>query len=452
MRCLGAVQAPVETGARISSGKWKRLALLTLALSADSSEASVLTTLFPVIRTALGLSGADLGTLVAANKLAGAACSPLWIWLTRRWSRKAGLALAAGLWGIFGVALGFANGRVSLLILSCVLAAGYSGAPPIITEIVADLFDDRARGRAVGVMYGSVSVFGAMSGALVAQLSGFPGGWRVGFWLLGGISVAAGLVILIWFEDPGAGAGEMAAARPRGAPGPRLPLASAMAVFRVPSFDLMLLSRLLSGHLVIGSFGIFFLTSVRQFSDAAASLVLLPFGAGVCLGTFGGGYIVDRLHRRLPGTGRIAFLQVAQLAFAFVAFLATAFSWGGIGAYLALWGAMGFWQGVNPGVNRPIVMAVIAPELRGWAFMIMLAIVEPVGWAVYSFGVGWLGDRAGLQFAFLLVLVGVMVVNAAAITPLYWTYGRDAARARRIDAPPTSGTAEPRRSLVTSDR
>jgi predicted MFS family arabinose efflux permease len=408
--------------------RWRHLAILTSALAIENSEASVVAALFPTIRAALGLSLTDLGILSAASKVSGAVCGPFWIWLARRWNRKAVLVVSAGLWGLWGIAAGFSNGFPALLLFYCIFAAGYAGAPPVVTEIISDLFHDRDRGRAVGLMYGSISLFGSVAGPLIGQLSGIHDGWRIGFWAVGGFNVLAGLLILLLFEDPGVGATEIAPARSTAAPPSRLTLAAALSVFRIPSFNLMLLSRLLSGHLVIVAFGVVFLTSVRHFPNQVSALVLAPFGIGYFAGTIGGAYVVDRMHMARPRTGRVLFLQLAQLGFAFVAYFATQIDWGDIKIYMAFWLVMGFLQGVNPGVNRPIVMSVIPPELRGWAFAVMLAIVESIAWGMYNLGAGWFGDRIGLQQVFLLVLVGVMIVNALCISFLYRTYGSDVDR------------------------
>lgn len=393
------------------------------------SAGGLLSTMFPTIMAGLGLAAADLGRLVTANKLTGAVLGPLWVVLAGRWSRKGVLVTAAGLAGLATVTMGFADGLIALLVLSCVLAAVYSGTVPVTTSILADLFEDRSRGRAIGAMYASISLLGAASGTLVGQLSRIEDGWRVGYWALGGLGILVGLLILVLFRDPGVGATEAASARP--APlRPKLTAAAAMEVFRVPSFNVMLLSRLLSGHLVIGSFGILFLTSVRHFSNAEAALVLLPFGAGYCLGTTGGAAVADWMHARDPGRGRVLFLQSAQFGFAAVAFLATQVAWEGIRAYMAFWLILGLLQGVNPGVNRPIVMSVIPPELRGWAFVVMLSIVEPVAWAAFSFGVSRFGEGEGLRTAFLVLPVCVMTLNGLALSLLYRFYPRDSARAR----------------------
>jgi predicted MFS family arabinose efflux permease len=420
----GADAPPV----RLVKNRWRHLAVLTTALATDSTEVSIVSALFPAIRASLGLSLTDLGLLSASNKLAGAVFGPFWIWLARRWNRKAVIVVAAGLWGAWGIAAGFASGFGSLLLFYCVLAAGYAGAPPLITEVLSDLFDDRTRGRAVGTMYGSVSLLGSVAGPLIGQLSGVEDGWRIGFWLVGGINMLAGLLILVLFEDPGIGATEIGPAQPRGARAPGLTWDAAISVFKIPSFNLMLLSRLLSGHLVIVAFGVVFLTSVHHFPNKVSALVLGPFGVGYFLGTVGGAFVVDRMHVRHPRTGRVLFLQLAQLGFACVAYFATQFDWGGIGIYMAFWLAMGLLQGVNPGVNRPIVMSVVPPELRGWAFAVMLTIVESIAWGMYNLGAGWFGDRYGLQSVFLVVLVGIMIVNALVVTLLYRTYGPDVDR------------------------
>ena len=413
-------------------GRWQRLTLLSAALAVGVSESGAIATLFPAIRASLRLTGTDLGVAVAANKLAGAIGSPFWLWLARRWSRKAVLVVSAGLWGGWGIAMGFVGGFGWLLALSCILAAGLGGAPAIITDVLSDVFHDRERGKAVGVMYGSLGLLAALAAALVGQLAGLRDGWRIGFCVLGGSSILVGLLIWLLFEDPGLGDGVTASARAAHTRRRPLTLIAAASVFRIPSFNLMLLSRLLSAHLVIGAFGVVFLTDVRHFGNPAAVAVLPPFGAGLCLGGVAGGIVADRMHAWSPRAGRVLFLQSAQFAFAVTAFLATQIAWQYLAAYMAWWFALGFCQGVNPGVNRPIVMSVIVPELRDWAFVVMLIVVEPIGWASYSLIAGLLGDAAGLQFAFLVLLVGVMLLNGAAITPLYWTYCRDTDRARML--------------------
>lgn len=408
-------------------GRWSQLATLALAIVSDNTETSVLKVLFPTIKASLGLTLTALGLLIAGNKIAGAVFGPCWVWLARRWGRKKILIVSSGLWGVWSIAAGFSASFSMLLVMYCVFAAGVAGAHIIVTEILADMFDDRTRGRAVGYMYGALQVFVSVVGPLLGQLSGVPDGWRIAFWLAGAFNILSGLLIAAVFRDPGLGASE---SRPiiDGGKNHHLDWKTAASIFRIPTFNLMLLSRLLSGHLLMISFGVVYLVEVYKFPNNVAALVLFPFGIGYVSGAFGGAALADYVHARWPTTGRIAFLQLAQILFAGAAYAGTQFAWGSISIYGGFWFLMGVLQGVNPGVNRPIVMSVIRPELRGVAFAVLISIVESIAWAAYGLSAGWLGDLFGLKVVFLVILVGFMLLNGLAITPLYWTYGRDVRR------------------------
>ncbi len=144
------------------------------------AEVGLLSTMFPVMRAELGLAAADLGVLIAAERLTAAAMSPLWVGLAGRWSRKGVVVMAACLAGTVTVAIGLVGGFTSLLVLSCVLAAISGGLVPVTTAILADLFQDRHRGRAVGIMYASISLIRALLATLLSQLSATTQGWRGG--------------------------------------------------------------------------------------------------------------------------------------------------------------------------------------------------------------------------------------------------------------------------------
>jgi MFS family permease len=123
-----------------------------------------------------------------------------------------------------------------------------------------------------------------------------------------------------------------------------------------------------------------------------------------------------------------------------VAFFGTQFHYQAIGVYAVFWALMGFAQGLNPGVNRPIVMSVVLPELRGQAFAIFLTVFETIGWALFSLGAGVLAEKLGIQTVFLYVLVGLMLVNAIVLSALYITYPSDRDR--------VSVTLEERRAVA----
>ncbi|MGY0022070.1 MFS transporter [Streptomyces sp. YJ-C3] len=429
----GPARTTKESPGAEAPGRRRQLSLLGGTLLVDSTEASLVSGLFPLIRQSLGVSLGALGTLTAASKVVGVVAGPLWVMAAQRYSRKSVLVVATGLWGVWGIAAGFAQNFGQLLVLYTILAAGYAAAHPLINEIIGDLFGGATRGRAVGFVYGAVALAAAVIAPLTGQLARVDDGWRWGLWGIGAFNVLLGLALWRWLREPAHGAAEtqLAGLDADARAHPRLTWRRAAALLRIPSFALLLVSRLMSGHLLITTFGIVYLVDVYGFRTQTAAVVLLPQGIGYFAGTVLGGWAADRAVRRSPRRGLTAVLQGAQFAFALFAFLGTQLDYGSIGPYALFFGLMGLAQGVNPPVNRPMVMAVVLPELRAAAFAIYINVFEAIAWAAFGLGAGFLGDRFGLQPVFLWVLVVLMTANGLLLTALYRTYAKDVGRVQR---------------------
>ncbi|MCA4133908.1 MFS transporter [Arthrobacter sp. M4] len=410
--------------------RWRNLAVLTGVTVVDNTEAGLSATLFPTIAAALKLQSSHLGLLAALGKLIAVPAGPAWAWLAGRIGRRKALVATTFVGGAFGIAAGFAQDFVQLLIFNTLMSAAIIGGSPIANAIIADSFDDSQRGKAAGYFYGFISLISSFVGPVIALFTGLSDGWRYGMWAIGAICIVAGVAVAALLKDPGVGASEKQLADLAGRERltPKVTVRSVMSLFRIPTFSVMMMSRLLSGHLLIAIFGIQFLVAERGFTNAVAAIVLLPFGLGYFAGTVGGGWLVGLLDRVFPHNGRVAYLQGAQVLFAVIAFVATQFSYNTIAVYGIFWALMGFAQGANPPVNRPIVAAVILPELRGQAFAIFLTVFETIGWAVFSLGAGALASSLGIQTVFLWTLVILMLVNALVLTVLHRFYPRDVRR------------------------
>ncbi|MFJ2133382.1 MFS transporter [Streptomyces sp. NPDC087845] len=149
---------------------------------------------------------AALGRLVAVSKLVTVVAGPVWVALARRWPRKNVLAVCCGFWGVWTAAMGLAQNFVQLLVLATVAAAGIAGGGPLANGLVADLFDDAGRGRAVGVLYGIAALGLGMAGPVLGLLADVQNGWRYGFFASGAVQVVFGVLILAFLHDPGVGA------------------------------------------------------------------------------------------------------------------------------------------------------------------------------------------------------------------------------------------------------
>lgn len=416
----------------IVPGRWRKLALVVAPLWADNNESSVLSTLAPVIVAAVAAPAAAVGYLTSIGKFISIVCGPLWAWTARRTNRKIAFAVASGLAGIATATTGLAQSYTQLIVLYGVSAVFIAAALPIASEITADLFDDAARGRANGYTWGAISLLGSVLGPLIGQLSRVPDGWRYGFFAWGAITVLTAVLLAVFFTDPAVGASEIAAPTARQAEDSRITWTKVRQMLRIPTFVLMLIQRLISGHLLIMSFGIVFLVHTYGFTTAVASIVTLPFGIGYLLGTFGGSLATDFLQSRLPRIGRVIVLQFAQLGFGVVAVVGTQHDWGGIEVFAGFWAVLGFMQGLNPGVNRPIVAAVVPPEMRGAAFALLLSVFEALAYALFNLAAGLLTDVIGLRGVMLWIPGILMLVNAAFCTLLYRTYPRDVERQRAL--------------------
>jgi predicted MFS family arabinose efflux permease len=438
------VDDPPAPPARLTDGadpvphRWRNLATLGGVTVVDSTETSVITTLFPTIADALRLSSGQLGFLAAMGRVVAMPFGFGWVWLAARTSRRTSLVSATVLGGVFGVAGGFSTGYAQLLVANTLMAACIVGAAPIAHALIGDSFADAQRSRAIGYYFGATTLLASLVGPALAQLAGVEDGWRYGLWVAGGISVAAGVVVRVVLRDPGVGAAEQTPPGPgqrdrRGAP---VTVRTVLAVFAIPTFALLMVSRLMSTQLLISVFGIQFLVQERGFTNATAALVLLPYGAGYAVGAVTGGWVVAALDRRWPDNGRVALLQVAQLAFAAAAYVGTQLDHhlAGYGVWVAL---MGLTQALNPAANRPLVMSIVPPQLRALAFAIFLSVVDTLASAGFTVLAGLVADDFSLQVAFFWILVVVTAVNGLWLGLLHRTYARDRDQAAR--QPPAGG-------------
>jgi MFS family permease len=422
--------APPTQGVKVPR-RWRRLALVGGSLFADNNETSVLSTLAPVIFTALALPLSALGVLVAVGKAVAVIFGPFWAYVARRSNRKLTYVITSGVAGAATVATGFSQDFLHLLLGYGITSVFVAASLPLVTEITTDLFDESSRGKASGYTWGAISLLGSVAGPLLGQLSKVDDGWRWGFFIWGGTMLLLAVLVLAFFEDPGVGASESASAEmtlEQRAENEKITWPKVRRMFAIPTFVLMLVQRLASGHLLIASFGVIFLVNTYGFTTAVAAVVTLPFGIAFMIGAFGGGIVTDALHQRFPRWGRIAVLQTAQIVFGATAIIATQFDWGGIEVFAAFWAVMGLMQGLNPGVNRPIVAAVVPPELRGAAFAVMLSVFEAAAYAIFNLVAGFMGERFGLGVVMLWVPGILMLLNGLLITVLYRTYPRDAAK------------------------
>jgi MFS family permease len=399
----------------------------------DSAEDVALPMLWPAVRTALGLSYAQLGYISSIRVIFQTFSGPFWGMLADRYNRKWILVIGTGVWGLWTSVCGLVTDYWQLLIVRVIACIGLGCLYPAAFSILADSFGPKKRGQAMGTISG-IGMFGIVAGALAfGEIIGISeNGWRIGFIGLGLTSVLSGLVIALLVKEPVRGAAE-----------PELESIitdETAAKFR---FDMKGVKELFGNKTVLVNFlqGIFMLTTInalatfyvtwlvddRGFSEADAPLFFGGVVIALAVGNFVGGAIGDWAYLRWPKYGRAAVSQVS-IAIALPAMwylFARATSTTAILICSIVAGFFLDWT--RRGAMQPMVQSAVRPELRSTA----MALTEFVNGAFASVVIILFGNFAnefGLSRTLLVLTSGFWAI-AFVVTPLYYlVYPKDAER------------------------
>ena len=322
-----------------------KLPLLALAIASFGIGTTefIIMGLLPEVSRDLGIGIPTAGSLVTGYALAVTFGAPLVALATARLPRKTTLLGLIGVFILGNTLCAIAPGYGALL-AARVLTALCHGAFFGIGSVVATTLVPRAqRSRAISMMFSGLTLANILGVPLGTAL-GQAAGWRMAFWAIVpiGVAAAAALAVLL----------------PRQDEVPRTRLLGEFAVLRRPQVLLaMSMSALASASL----FSVFtyitpLLETVTGIPPNRVTFVLLLFGAGITLGNLVGGRLADwRQMPALIGILAAYALMGVVLVFASHAVLPAV-------ATLLLWGAVSF----SPGAalqTRVVDHALEAPNL-----------------------------------------------------------------------------------------
>ena len=422
------------------SRRWFTLLALAFGNFVDQGESQALPTLFPAIRTALGLNYTALGVIAGIRNILQPLSSPVWGYLTDRFSRKKVLVFGTGIWGIWTAFTGLAASYEQLLVLRVIAGLGLGCLMPATFSILGDLFGPHERGRALGVL-GAAGMFGIVISVLIlGQLAAIPEwGWRAGFITMGLASVLSGIVIAIFVKEP-----------PRGAAEPELAdiidrvaeVAEAHFSFRWEHMpDLARLRTLwlflLQGvfgttpWVVLGTFMITWLVDDRGYSEAQAPLIFAGIVIGTGLSNFVGGVLGDIADRIDNRYGRIVVGQFSVFSGVPTSYFLLQREWPllQLVGFAFLTAFMVGWTG--QGAKDPMMQAVVPPEQRGTAYAVLYAFENSIA-SLSVLVAGRLADRIGLTATFFWMVTVAWFVCGMVWFALYRVYPREAARLRHL--------------------
>ncbi|HVQ37907.1 MAG TPA: MFS transporter [Pyrinomonadaceae bacterium] len=435
-------KTPSATGFQVSRYSYYALGVLTLVNFLNYIDRQILPSVAPLMAADLHLSDTEIGAMEAALLLSFTVLAPLFGRLGDRYSRTKLMAAAAIIWSVATALTGFMDHlpflpgpvrlnlplieftlelsgvAVVLCLVRAIVGVGESSYSTITPSLIADYFPPERRATALGVFQAAIPMGFALGYVIGVVLAHFFG-WRMAFMIVG----LPGL-ITAWFvwrlREPVRGASEHVSSPDDIDQGAAKQQAGHESWLRTSWRILRNRDWLLStaGYtaltFVLGAFGTWaniLLVRDKGLSITQAGIVLgvVTLLAGAA-GTFGGGWLADRLITKR----RNAYFLVCAASSAlgiipvFVV-LSASNSWVFIPAiFLAV-----FFLFINNAPFHAILINCVPPLVRATAVALNIVIIHIMGDVISRFGVGVLSDSIGAgRLSFISTLAGFLGIEA----------------------------------------
>ena len=348
--------------------------------------------LLVILANDFGTSIAMAGQLAAATFVAWGITAPLVGPISDTYGRKPVLLIGVLLMALGVLGSGAAWSYGSLLATRLIAGAGTAMLPMTMMAALADNLPPEKVGKAVGFITAS-SWVGVALGVPAIALLGYVGGWRLPFYITGGLSLALWVPLWLWLPSGQQRLGQRIELFNRfkviGRQSAPWDVLIANATQQMALFGLM---TYFAAHM-IESYG-------WDEANTAPGLALL--GVGAVIGSFAGGFIAGRARR-------LDWLAAISLAGGVAAGLLFAL---GASAWVVV--AMAFVASVLVSVSMPVLMTLImhlAGQSRGTAGG-MFAMSNQVGGIVGASAGGLMLSLGGFPAVGLLFLVATMLSSS----------------------------------------
>lgn len=297
------------------------------------------------------------------------------------------ISAAVFLWSLCTAASGAAKGFVSLAIPRMLIGVGESTLSPSAISMLADKFPAAKRGFASGFYYTGVS-FGFGVSLLIAGYLGPVLGWRMCFYLLGGIGIVLAIAVLFITEIPRRPTDEIDLAQNR--QNIRAKLHGLFLTLRSsPALCLTIIGETCV-HVMFGAttFDQLWYVQERGYDRALIAQSTGWFGvAGGIAGNLIGGFGSDYWHK-VTNKNRLSFLVLVMVLLAPINIYyrisdpGTLFFW--LGVFFTF-----FQLGVSYGPVYATIQELAPPQVCSTvvAFNILMASVVGVGFSITASGI-----------------------------------------------------------------
>lgn len=397
------------------------LSVLTFVNFLNYIDRQALPAVAPAMQRDLGLTDTEIGAMEAALLLSFTVLAPVFGRLGDRYSRTRLMAAAAIIWSVatglaawvdrwpvlppsirlnvpfFGL-IALSSVAVGLCSVRAMVGVGESSYSTITPTLVADYFPLQRRATALGVFQAAIPMGFALGYVLGAVLAHFFG-WRIAFMLVGlpGVIVA----LFVWrLKEPKRGARDVAEPV-ENAPDQEIAgkkeatqswWSTTRQIFGTRDW-LLSTAGYAALTFVLGAFATWatlMLARDKQMSETAAAVVLgvVTLVAGAA-GTFGGGWIADRvIAKRRNGYFLVcavsSLLGVVPAVIALITHRPLFFLPAMFFAVVLLF--------INNAPFHAILVNSVPPAIRASAMALNIVVIHACGDLISRFGVGKLSD------------------------------------------------------------
>ena len=421
----GRISGPAQVSEKVSRYSYYALSVLTLVNFLNYIDRQALPAVAPAMQRDLGLTDTEIGAMEAALLLSFTVLAPLFGRLGDRYSRTRLMAGAAVVWSIatgltawvdrwpmlppslqlnlpfFGM-LALSSVALGLCSVRALVGVGESSYSTITPTLIADYFPLQRRATALGVFQAAIPMGFALGYVLGAVLAHYFG-WRLAFMLVGlpGLIVS----IFVWkLLEPKRGEHDAPAVESATAgitPGQSW-WSTTRQIFMTRDW-LLSTAGYTALTFVLGAFATWatlMLARDKHMSETGAAVVLgsVSLVAGAA-GTFGGGWIADRVvARRRDGYFLVcaasSLLGVIPAAIALITHRPWFFLPAIFFAVVLLF--------VNNAPFHAILVNSVPPAIRASAMALNIVVIHACGDVISRFGVGKLSDSLGAGNATLI--------------------------------------------------
>ncbi len=387
----------------VKRGAYSALALLLGINLFNYIDRQVLAAVEPSIRAAFFRpedvnAMAISGTLGSAFLVTYMLSAPALGWLSDRFSRWLIIGSAVVMWSLATAASGLAVSFAMLLITRIVVGIGEGGYGPAAPTILADLFPLETRGRVLAVFCAAIPVGSALGyvlgGAVLTHFTAAPEPqrWRWAFLLAAIPGFILGLVSLFQ-RDPRAATG----ARPERQ---RATREDYRTLARTRSYVLNCAAQT-TMTFALGGIGFWvaeYLRSRGQPPSATQTFGAIIAGTGL-LSTLVGGWLGDRLRKKIPGSYFfVSGLGMVLACPLFIVMLYTPFprAWWFMAASV-------FLLFLNTGPSNTALANVSLPKVRATAFALNILVIHALGDVLAFPTLGYIAGHTNWNVAFIFV-------------------------------------------------